>query len=161
VTRAITVAVLGAVLAYGCEKSSPVVQPIQFNHKAHIDSGLPCDSCHASVRTAASAGVPRTDMCMMCHQVALTESTEEEKVRHYAENGEQIPWRRIYDVPDHVYFSHRRHVAVAGIECVECHGAVPTLVVPAAYPLVDQSMDWCLECHQARGATEDCVHCHR
>ena len=160
-TRAIPAAVLVALLATACQKSDPVVQPIQFNHKAHIDSGLPCDACHASVRTAAYAGIPPTDMCMACHQAPVTDNPEADKIREYAEKGEQIPWRRVYDVPDHVFFSHQRHVTVAGIDCAECHGAVPTLTVPAAYPLVDQTMDWCIQCHETRGVKADCVHCHR
>jgi predicted CXXCH cytochrome family protein len=152
---------VGALLWSACDKTPPVVQPIQFSHKAHIEQGLPCDGCHQSVEKAAAATVPKGETCMMCHQGAITESPEEEKVRQYAEKEEEIPWRQIYRLPAHVYFSHRRHVAVAGVECGECHGAVATLAAPAPYPLVKQSMDWCLACHKTRGASQDCVHCHR
>ncbi|MBI4516954.1 MAG: cytochrome c3 family protein [Deltaproteobacteria bacterium] len=144
-----------------CDLPPAVVQPIQFSHKAHIEKGLACDACHQSVEKAAAATVPTKDTCMMCHLAAFTDSPEEEKVRQYADKGEEIPWRRIYQLPDHVYFSHRRHVAVAGVECGQCHGAVASLAVPASYPLVTQSMDWCLACHRTRGATQDCIHCHR
>ncbi len=152
---------IAAVSLCACQGDPPVVQPIQYSHKAHIDSGLACPACHQSVEKAAAAGVPTRDMCMVCHQGTLSTNPEEEKVRQYAEKGEEIPWRRIYQLPEHVFFSHRRHVGVAGIECGQCHGAVATLTVPAAYPLVKQNMDWCLNCHRARGATQDCVHCHR
>lgn len=152
---------LAGVALGACQRASPIEQPIQFSHKAHIDAGLTCSVCHETIEQAAAAGVPSLDTCMTCHQGTLTDSPEEEKVRQFAERGEPIPWRRIYDAPDHVYFSHRRHVVAARIGCGECHGAVETLVVPAAYPLVRQSMDWCLACHAKRGATTDCVHCHR
>jgi predicted CXXCH cytochrome family protein len=152
---------VAALLLHGCNQAPAVVQPIQFSHKAHIDKGLPCDGCHQSVEKAAAATVPTKDTCMMCHQGTLTDSPEEEKVRQYADKGEDIPWRRIYQLPAHVFFSHRRHVAVARIDCGQCHGAVASLTVPASYPLVKQNMEWCLSCHKARGATQDCIHCHR
>jgi predicted CXXCH cytochrome family protein len=152
---------IGGILFCACEAAPPVVQPIQYNHKAHIDNGIACTSCHQSVEKAAAATVPALDMCMMCHQAALSDNPEEEKVRQYAERGEEIPWRRIYQLPEHVYFSHRRHVAVAGVECGQCHGAVASLTAPPPYPLVAQTMSWCLTCHRARGATQDCIHCHR
>ena len=153
--------ILGGVLFCACEEAPPVVQPIAYNHKVHIDNGMACEACHETVEKAAAASVPTRDTCMLCHQAAITESPEEEKVRQYAERGEEIPWRRIYGVPDHVYFSHRRHVAVARIECAQCHGNVASLTSPPSHPLVKQTMTWCLTCHQANGATQDCVHCHR
>ena len=152
--------VLVAVVLVACDRGAPVIQPIAFNHKAHMDSGLDCTMCHESVESSAVAGVPTNDTCMACHEGALTESPEEEKLLEYAARGEPVPWRRVYDVPDHVYFSHRRHVAVAGIECAECHGEVPSLVAPASRPLVEQRMDWCIGCHEAQGASTDCIHCH-
>jgi predicted CXXCH cytochrome family protein len=160
VTRALPVLLVGLWVA-ACNQDPPVVQPIQFSHKAHVEKGLQCDACHTSVQQAAAATVPGSDTCMLCHQGAITDSPEEEKVRQYAEKGAAIPWRRIYQLPAHVYFSHRRHVVVARIDCVKCHGAVASLVAPAAYPLVKQNMPWCLECHRTRGATQDCIHCHR
>jgi hypothetical protein len=89
------------------------------------------------------------------------EGTVAAELQVFGARGEPVPWRRIYDLPDHVYFSHRRHVTVARIECAECHGDVPNLTRPASYPLVDHTMDWCTGCHVARGASTDCIHCHR
>lgn len=108
-----------------------------------------------------TTAVVANEECEGCHEVEGSATTFEARLRRSAVRGEPVPWHRIYDLPDHVYFSHRRHVAVARIECGECHGDVPNLVVPAAYPLVQHRMDWCLECHEARGASTDCVHCHR
>lgn len=153
--------VAGGLLLCACQAGPPVVQPIAYNHKAHVENGLACDVCHESAEKAAAAGVPKRDTCMMCHQGAITESPEEEKVRQYAERDEEIPWRRIYQLPDHVYFSHRRHASAAGVECANCHGNVASLTAPPPHPLVNHSMDWCLGCHAARGATQECIHCHR
>lgn len=159
-TRVLALLAVAFVLG-ACQQAPPVAQPIQFNHQVHLSSGLNCPTCHTTVEQAVPAGVPTLETCMMCHQGALTESPEEEKVRQFAQRNESIPWRRIYQLPDHVYFSHRRHVVTGGVACAVCHGAVESLVVPAAYPMVKHSMDWCLTCHEARGATADCVHCHR
>lgn len=177
---------IGVILALSlalaaCDRRSAVTQPIAFNHKAHIDNGLECTFCHESVESSEHADVPPSELCTACHmeradrrQVLITDEGrtgapqdggEEETVaaalQAFGERGEPVPWRRIYDLPDHVYFSHRRHVTVARIECAECHGDVPNLTRPASYPLVDHKMDWCTGCHVARGASTDCIHCHR
>ena len=74
--------------------------------------------------------------------------------------GERVPWRKIYRVPDHVYFSHRRHASIAAIECEVCHGPVAEQVTPAGRPHWRPTMNNCMECHEETGASNDCVHCH-
>jgi mono/diheme cytochrome c family protein len=57
-----------------------------------------------------------------------------------------IEWVRIHNLPDHVYFNHSQHVAVAGLECQKCHGPVEEMEVLAQFaPL---SMGWCISCHR-------------
>ncbi len=57
-----------------------------------------------------------------------------------------IPWTRIHNLPDHVYFNHAQHVAVGKIECQTCHGPAQTMEVMYQYsPL---SMGWCINCHR-------------
>jgi len=150
-----------ALLCAACSETPPVSQPIQFSHKAHVDKGLPCDGCHPSVRTAASAGMPATSTCMMCHQGAITDSAEEEKVRQYASDGRPIPWQRVYELPGHAYFSHRRHVAVAQLDCAACHGDVGESVHPLTRAALPISMNRCVDCHAREGAANDCNACHR
>lgn len=153
---------LGCLLLGACENApAAVTQPIQFNHKAHVEKGLPCDGCHQSVEKAASAGIPKTETCMMCHQGAITDSPEEEKVRQYGDKGLQIPWQRVYEVQGHVYFSHRRHVALGGVECVQCHGPVGESTAPVTVAAVPVRMDRCVGCHTQKGVTIDCNACHR
>lgn len=93
------------------------------------------------------------------------ESDEKAKLAAYVESwkksGEDIPWRRIYDVPSHVYYSHRRHVTVAGIECATCHGDIGASTAPPRAPLNDISMAFCIACHEEQEVTTDCNACHR
>jgi len=40
-----------------------------------------------------------------------------------------IPWVRIHNLPDHVYFSHKQHVTVGKLECKDCLGKVEEMEV--------------------------------
>ena len=56
-----------------------------------------------------------------------------------------MEWRRVYRVPDFVYFNHAIHVN-KGVGCVSCHGRVDQMAaVEKATPL---TMGWCLDCHR-------------
>jgi len=139
-----------------------VLQPITFNHKKHaVELGLPCTTCHQFVETQTFAGLPQTETCMTCHAVALTLNPEEEKIRKYEERGEKIRWQRIYRMPGDIFFSHRRHVVLAKVECASCHGKMAEQSTPPARPLVNQSMEWCIACHQEKRASVDCNACHK
>ena len=136
-------------------------QPIRYSHRLHIEQGLECTDCHTGAETEAFATIPDIETCLGCHEQAVTDSREEEKIRELARAGSGIPWIQVYEVPDHVYFSHARHVAIAELACEECHGEVKTREAPFTKPLVELSMDFCLDCHRERGASEDCIACHR
>ncbi|MDV7397605.1 cytochrome c3 family protein, partial [Arthrospira platensis SPKY1] len=57
-----------------------------------------------------------------------------------------IPWVRVHNMPEHVYFNHAQHVAIGKIECQSCHGPVEEMEVVRQYaPL---SMGWCVSCHR-------------
>ncbi len=57
-----------------------------------------------------------------------------------------IPWVRIHNLPDHVYFNHAQHVTVGKQECQTCHGPVEEMELLYQYsPL---SMGWCINCHR-------------
>jgi c(7)-type cytochrome triheme protein len=64
-------------------------------------------------------------------------------------------------VPGDVFFSHRRHVTVAKVECQTCHGAIGEATAPPGRPAVNQSMEWCISCHEKRQVSVDCNACHR
>ncbi|MFQ5815617.1 MAG: cytochrome c3 family protein, partial [Candidatus Hydrothermarchaeaceae archaeon] len=97
----------GADVVRVAPKAAPIVQPIAFPHLTHMQkAGLPCDFCHTTVRTENFASLPSVDICMRCHSSKLTDNPEEEKIREYARNGEDIPWVQLSELPSHVYFPH-------------------------------------------------------
>jgi hypothetical protein len=54
----------------------------------------------------------------------------------------------VYNLQDHVFFSHAQHVSVGGVSCQECHGDVEKMDVILHIP--DLSMGWCINCHRTR-----------
>ena len=99
-------------------------------------------SCHEGATTADLAGFPAMKQCHVCH-VDMA--------------ARKIPSRRVYEVPDFVFFSHARH-ASAKIECANCHGDVALQeVVFARQPV---SMKGCVDCHKSYKAAVRCNTCH-
>lgn len=139
----------------------PVVQPVAFNHKAHVDTGMECGDCHTYFTTQTFSGLPSVDLCMGCHEDPITEAPEEQKIRDVAAAGQELMWNQLYHVPDHVYYSHRRHVVAGGLACATCHGMIAETEVPPSHALQSLSMDFCLACHEQRGASVDCIACHK
>lgn len=123
-----------------------VEQPVPFSHKHHVQGlGLDCRYCHTSVEEAASAGIPATKTCMTCHSQVWTESEMLAPVRESYRTNTPIPWVRVHDLPDFVYFDHSVHVA-RGVGCVSCHGRVDQM--PLTWKVGTLQMDWCLACHR-------------
>jgi hypothetical protein len=142
--------------------SRPITQPISFNHRLHVeDLGADCTDCHLYAMTGARATIPNVELCADCHEEPQTESAEEARLVEYIQAAEPIPWRKVYWVPDHVYFSHRRHTGVAGIECETCHGPMGEANEPMRRPAVRLTMDHCMQCHEQTGTSNDCLLCHR
>lgn len=141
--------------------SSEVKQPIAFNHKKHVESGLSCTDCHAGVQTQARATLPDLATCLTCHESALTQSPEEARVRAAAAAGKELNWVRLTQVPPHVFFSHRRHVKTVNLACAECHGPMEKATVPPSRAWRTLNMDACIECHQRNRVNADCNDCHR
>ena len=146
-----------------------VTQPIQFPHKTHLDLNLQCTNCHERAEKDAVAGRPPTALCLSCH--AGGDGTGEVKKVQAYEKGGEIPWRRVWRLPRHVFFPHRTHVVVAKVPCQTCHGPMETLMKPPARPLRTLAMDDCIGCHEkasapaekaaARPRSTDCNACHR
>lgn len=137
-------------------------QPIRFNHKEHVeDVGLSCQDCHLYVKTQPFAGLPGLDLCLTCHEEPQTDSAEEEKLRALQSEGQELVWQRIYRVPNHVYFSHRRHTTIAEMECTTCHGQIAEMKSPPAKPAISISMGRCIKCHRQENVSNDCLNCHR
>lgn len=61
-------------------------------------------------------------------------------------DAKPIPWVKIHNLPDHVYFNHAQHVAVGQVQCQSCHGEIQEMhEVKQFAPL---SMGWCINCHR-------------
>jgi hypothetical protein len=124
-------------------------QPIPFSHKLHAGQyKMPCAYCHVGVEKSRHATVPALNVCMNCHTLVKTQSPHIKKLREHFYAGKPVEWVRVHELPDFVYFPHKRHVAV-GVSCQTCHGPVETMdVVQQHAPL---NMGWCMNCH--RGST--------
>jgi hypothetical protein len=142
--------------------SAQVRQPIAYDHQLHVKKlELACDGCHETSKVGEIAGLPPLAVCEACHQEPNGSSPEEKKVVEAVRAGREIRWARLYDLPRHVYFTHRRHSGTAQIACERCHGDMGSQTRPPAAPLVALTMDRCLDCHRERGVTQDCDACHR
>jgi len=142
---------------------APILQPISYNHNLHVeDEGLECIDCHDTAEDAAYATIPVLEVCIDCHDTEpVSESPDEAMLIAHIEGGIEIGWNRIYSVPSHVYFSHRRHVTLGELDCSVCHGAVSEQTQPVVAPVTPLSMDWCMDCHYENKVINDCLACHR
>ncbi len=132
-------------------------QPISFSHKLHAgEYGLDCLYCHAGARVSQWAYVPPVQTCVGCH-ARPTESPEVKKIQKYWRDKEPIPWVRVHALPSFTRFNHKRHVA-AGVECQSCHGEVQRM--DRVEQVSSLKMGWCVTCHEAHGASKDCLICH-
>ncbi len=178
-------------IATGVVTGESLEQPIQYSHYTHAYVlEMQCEYCHSAARRSIHAGVPPTQTCMGCHKYVKTDRPEIQKLKAFWESGEPTPWNKVHDLPDYVYFTHKRHVR-AGVDCTECHGQMQLQGMPEAIPgATDGSttiakvnvrettlqMGWCLECHGShpsidtnygdkadlrRAELKDCWTCHK
>lgn len=191
-------------------KTAALEQPIPFSHNIHVGMlGMDCEFCHNEARNSIHAGVPLVQMCMNCHQYVKTDNPNVQLI-HEAFCGEKkcaverdeygkpivsdtaqgIAWNKVHDLPDHVHFSHKRHIR-GGVECTECHGQVQMqgmgeVKMMDGIPVRDVEvvmvrettlqMGWCLNCHAShpsidenygseaelrRAELKDCWTCHK
>jgi len=158
VVMILTVAVAGVVLS----PTNSVDQPIPFNHRVHVqDLGLDCTDCHIYAKTGVRATIPNVEICSACHVETLSGSPGEAQLLDHVRSEQAIPWRKVYWVPEHVYFSHRQHTSLAGIDCEVCHGPVGEREEALTNRLVEVTMDDCIQCHDEQGTSDDCIACHR
>jgi len=170
--RALAVAAaLAAVRVLAAEPAGPA-QPIRFSHKVHAtDATIGCTSCHVYAERSTVAGIPSMARCFGCHKFVKEDPAnpaldrELKALGPLLREGKPIEWTRVHRLPDHVFFTHERHVR-SGMRCQDCHGPVEQMeVVRQVAPL---TMGWCLECHHrkqreqaGRARLTDCVTCHK
>ena len=148
-------------------------QPIPFSHKRHAgEMKIDCRYCHIGADQSRHAVVPSVDTCMNCHSLARTDSPWIQQLKKFADEGKPIPWKRVHQVPEFVYFNHSVHVN-KGITCQTCHGPVEQMdKIEQVRPF---AMSNCLHCHrnaheelqgitdlsQIKKGPENCSACHR
>jgi hypothetical protein len=133
-------------------------QPIPFSHKQHAGTlKLKCNMCHRNRDPGETMGIPAASVCLQCHSAIKTDSPAIQKVAEAAKNAKPIRWRRVYEIPSFVFFSHRTHLS-AGNTCEDCHGAVAQRETLSRE--TDISMKGCMTCHTIKKASNDCTTCH-
>src|ERR1041385_2909448 len=132
---------------YTTDVNVPLAQPAPFSHQHHVAGlGLDCRYCHTSVEKSSFAGLPPTETCMTCHSQVWRDAPVLAPVRESLATQQPIPWKRVNQLPDFVFFNHSIHVQ-KGIGCSTCHGAVDQM--PITWKEHSLYMRWCLDCHEA------------
>src|SRR6201996_6645349 len=134
------------------------VQPIKFPHDLHAGAmKIDCQYCHSGAYKSKNASIPSLNVCMNCHKVVKTESTEIHKIydalgydpatqKYDSTKARPIQWVRIHTLPDFAYFNPSQHVKVAGLRCQTCHGPIETM--KEVYQYSPLTMKWCIQCHK-------------
>ncbi len=121
----------------------------------------PCMGCHNGAAESAQASIPNTKICAACHVPPLGSGPEETKLAGFIKQEAAIRWTQVYDyLPGDIVFSHARHVELGQVRCQECHGPVEAAERPLSLQ-VELSMEDCMACHEASGASNDCAACHK
>jgi hypothetical protein len=126
-------------------------QPIKFSHKVHAGQNLTdCIYCHSFATHSKSAGFPPESVCMNCHLLVRNGTRsgafEISKIISHYESIHPIEWVKVYNLPDHVFFSHAQHVGAGEISCQKCHGAVEKKDRISLNQ--ELTMGWCINCHR-------------
>lgn len=193
----LTLAILGA-LAYAfsnVRQGYEPRQPIAFSHRRMAGApvletnergeqvnvggfGIPCVYCHTMPYKGRHSTLPSTAVCMNCHSTVGLNREWVLRMREYWDRGQPIPWVKVHDLPDFVYFDHSAHLNArdaqgnlklpavdengqAMPQCQTCHGKVQEMdIVSVQHPF---NMQWCLDCHRKPDikASTDCITCHR
>lgn len=150
-------------------------QPIYYSHKVHAGiNQINCLYCHGNAWESKNAAIPSVNVCMNCHK-AITDYTKGPKLykengdevdgtaeikKLYAYAGfdpananawdpakaKPIPWEKIHNLPDHVYFNHSQHVRAGKVQCQTCHGEITAM--DEVKQFAELSMGWCVNCHR-------------
>ena len=145
-------------------------QYCHFNARRSKHAGVPssstCGNCHNhdgnESLPAMTAGVDSqvggpgdVETALACEQMEAEPECRPElvKLANYIESDQPIPWRKVHDLPDFVYFTHKRHV-MAGVECQECHGEVQDTMT-VARRVAELNMGWCLDCHEEHSSVDE------
>ncbi len=138
--------------------AEPIAQPNAFNHARH--RGIACINCHRGVESSSHALLPTRADCARCHATAPPGIAPADW-QTGPDGRSRVSWIQVTRLPDHVMFSHRRHVSFGRLACASCHGDIGERTTAADAPSVRLDMKGCLSCHRREGVSEDCAGCHR
>ena len=148
----------------GCDEEQKEMVRLRAlnNHAKHVALNMECTGCHSGARERVYATLPSIKKCALCHKLDRDYPPTPTELAKHIETGEEIPWIRVNRIPGHVYFSHVAHVKYGEISCGKCHGDMKDSVHPAERPLVQPpNMSACIDCHQRRQVSTDCLTCHK
>jgi hypothetical protein len=133
-------------------------QPIPFSHRIHVSvKQIQCAFCHPYAGRSNHPGIPPVEKCLFCHKYIIPNHPEIRKEHRYFNTRTPTPWRKANYLPEHVLFSHQRHIKKE-VTCQECHGAVERM---DRIKGVDFKMGFCIACHEKKKANLDCwLACH-
>jgi hypothetical protein len=154
---AVVVRAQGLPVPYPVPPDAPV-QPLPYSHRQHIELGLDCFDCHVQPDAGPQMTFPASDICLSCHETMPATSASLKLLTSLAARPEPIPWVRVYQLPDYVYWSHASHLD-AGLTCAGCHGAVHENERMRRETNV-ASKNGCVTCHETRQVFSDCGSCH-
>jgi hypothetical protein len=136
------------------------VQPIEFPHDVHVRRKIACTAyCHENVKTGPVAGLPSVRTCMRCHNSIARDRPRIQQITEMRKKGIDLAWQRVFGYPaeSHVKFNHAPHIR-AKVDCATCHGNIAEQTV--AQRNVELTMGFCVNCHNERKASVDCLACH-
>lgn len=136
------------------------VQPIEFPHNVHVGKQIACtEYCHETVTMGPVAGLPSVRTCMICHNSIARDRPRIQRITEMRAKGIDLAWQRVYGFTEqaHVKFNHAPHIR-ANVECATCHGNIAGQTV--AQRNVDLTMGFCVNCHNEKKASVDCLTCH-
>jgi cytochrome c551/c552 len=133
----------------------------QDSKHANIPSVNVCMNCHKGIKEYSA----ESEKLVRENGVAVDGTAEIQKLYKYAgwnpdtkaynpdnngdgipDGAQEIPWTKIHNLPDHVYFNHSQHVKVGQQQCQTCHGNIQEM--PEVYQFSNLSMGWCINCHR-------------
>ena len=167
--------VANALVGYGRQTHYQPEQPIYYSHKVHAGiNQINCLYCHGAAQDSKHAAIPSVNVCMNCHKqitsyekgpklvkedgTEVNGTREIQKLYEYAgfdpksaaawdpSKAKPIPWTKIHNLPDHVYFNHSQHIKAGKVQCQSCHGEITDM--DEVYQFSELSMGWCINCHR-------------
>jgi hypothetical protein len=135
------------------------VQPLPYSHRQHLELAIvECADCHVRPDDGPDMTFPDAGTCMSCHQTLPAATASLKRLATLAASKTPIPWVRVYELPQYVYWSHGSHLR-AGLTCTNCHGAVEQNDAMRRETNVATKVG-CVTCHEARQILSDCGDCH-